>query len=120
MTTMHPIDTAPRDGTTILLADKTGNFADGYWLAEAHKGKGAWIWPYLRREPAFWGQLPCRPSKESEIEKRSSVKSRAWDAVMRDERLGLARKRMSLYELRTLIEVVQEAMTDTIDTDGRN
>lgn len=54
--TWQPIDTAPKDGTELLLSCPTGDaIANGAWI-----GLG-WAWPYLRREPAYWQHMPLLP-----------------------------------------------------------
>lgn len=60
MSLLQPIETAPKDGSKILLA---GNsiFADGYWLQSAYNGAGAWIWPYIHKTPFYWMPLPEMP-----------------------------------------------------------
>ena len=61
-----PIETAPKDGTTVLLRSKYGSHGDGYWLQSARDGLGAWVWPYLRNEPWFWMPLPAAPGAGGE------------------------------------------------------
>lgn len=53
----QPIETAPKDGTEILLSSpKGGAIANGAWI-----GLG-WAWPYIRREPTHWQLLPAPPA----------------------------------------------------------
>ena len=52
----QPIATAPRDGTRILLATRTGRIADG----DFHRG--VWVWPYVMTEPTHWMPMPTPPS----------------------------------------------------------
>lgn len=56
------IATAPKDGTAVLLRDRSGNHADGYWLQAAYNGNGAWIWPFIHANPNLWQPLPAAPS----------------------------------------------------------
>lgn len=56
----QPIETAPKDGTKILLGNAQ-TCADGYWLQEAYAGNGAWIWPYIHRNPTHWMPLVLVP-----------------------------------------------------------
>ena len=60
MTPLQPIETAPKDGSRILLASNSV-FADGYWLQSAYNGAGAWIWPYIHKTPFYWMPLPEVP-----------------------------------------------------------
>ena len=53
------IDTAPRDGTTVLLASPRGRMANGNW----HQTYGVWSWPYVLIEPTHWMPLPDPPSQ---------------------------------------------------------
>jgi hypothetical protein len=59
----QPIETAPRDGTTVLLFSRDGSAADGYWLQAGYNGCGAWIWPYVYKTPAHWQPLPEPPAQ---------------------------------------------------------
>ena len=56
----YPIETAPKDGTQILLATKT-HIADGIW-------NSCWAWPYLKIDPLYWRPLilpkPAKPTEE--------------------------------------------------------
>lgn len=56
-----PIETAPKDGSSVLLRSQDKHMADGYWLAGAYNGNGAWIWPYVNRTPQYWMLLPPSP-----------------------------------------------------------
>ena len=61
-----PIETAPKTPDDILLRAYNGNMANGFWGAECNKGKGAWVWPYVRSEPSYWMSLPAAPKGEKE------------------------------------------------------
>jgi hypothetical protein len=54
----QPIETAPRDGTRILLATPTGKLADGMWSTRY----GVWSWPYVMTEPTHWLPQPIGPA----------------------------------------------------------
>ena len=49
----QPIETAPKDGTTVLLSSPSGRIADGCW----HERWGVWSWPYVMVNPTHW--MPC-------------------------------------------------------------
>lgn len=51
----QPIETAPEDGTEILLCDYYYRVASGGF--DGH----CWAWPYVRREPTHWMHLPPEP-----------------------------------------------------------
>jgi len=59
----QPIDTAPKDGSQVLLADRLVA-ADGYFESSANNDKGAWIWPYVLRNPTHWMPLTNLPPKQ--------------------------------------------------------
>ena len=59
----QPIETAPRGVLEILLRSPNGKIANGYWGQECNRGKGAWVWPYVKSEPSHWMPLPAA-SKE--------------------------------------------------------
>lgn len=59
----RPIDTAPKDGTRILLANSYVA-ADGYFDYLLNKGKGCWVWPYVLRNPTHWMPMPNLPPKQ--------------------------------------------------------
>ncbi len=46
----RPIDTAPRDGSRLLLRSPKGRVADGEWSVQY----GCWSWPYVMVEPTAW------------------------------------------------------------------
>lgn len=54
----QPIETAPKDGSFILLATPKGRIADGFWSPVY----GEWSWPYVMVEPTHWMPLPELPS----------------------------------------------------------
>ena len=54
----HPIDTAPRDGTRLLLLTPKGRIADGFWSLKYNE----WYWIYDLVEPTHWTPLPDLPS----------------------------------------------------------
>ena len=59
----NPIETAPKDkSNVVLLRQPCGSVANGYFLAEAYAGNGAWIWPYIHKNPTHWMPLPAPPA----------------------------------------------------------
>ena len=62
MTMWQPIETAPKDGSFILLATPKGRIADGFWSPVY----GVWSWPYVMIEPTHWMPLPERPNAQGE------------------------------------------------------
>lgn len=66
--TWQPIESAPRDGRTILLRGHRHRISDGYWLKEAYDGNGAWVWAYVRSEPTHWMPHPSAPKSPAESE----------------------------------------------------
>ncbi|HET8686032.1 MAG TPA: DUF551 domain-containing protein [Methanosarcina sp.] len=55
------IDTAPKDGTKVLLM-RMGEYgrcgmADGYY-----NERSVWVWPYVMKEPTHWMPLPPAPN----------------------------------------------------------
>ena len=62
----QPIETAPKDkSNVVLLRQQCGSVANGYFLAEAYAGNGAWIWPYIHKTPTHWMPLPKAPNGAS-------------------------------------------------------
>lgn len=51
-TLWRPIDSAPKDGSRILLKSKHSSIADGTWSGQS------WIWPYIKKEPMYWMPIP--------------------------------------------------------------
>lgn len=65
----RPIETAPKDKSNIvLLRQPCGSIANGFWLAEAYAGNGAWIWPYVHKTPTHWMPLPSPPTSTEGVE----------------------------------------------------
>lgn len=55
-----PIESAPKDGSEILLLSRKGRIANGCWMTATDK-VGAWMWPYVLQEPTHWMPLPQPP-----------------------------------------------------------
>ena len=63
----QPIETAPKDGSDVLLAGKRReDIASGYWLQSAYAGNGAWIWPFVHKDPTHWMPLPKAPAMQED------------------------------------------------------
>ena len=58
----QPIETAPKDGSFILLATPKGRIADGFWSPVY----GVWSWPYVVVEPTHWMPLPELPGAQTQ------------------------------------------------------
>jgi hypothetical protein len=52
-----PIETAPKDGTEVLLRSARGHIADGF------ANPNCWVWPYIKQEPTYWQPLPPAPKE---------------------------------------------------------
>lgn len=60
-----PIETAPKDGTEILLRSARGRVADGAWgQPDGWANPNCWVWPYINQEPTHWMPLPASEAKE--------------------------------------------------------
>jgi len=55
-----PIETAPKDGTEVLLRSRKGRIANGLYRA-ANSETGFWAWAYVKQEPFEWMPLPPPP-----------------------------------------------------------
>ena len=63
----QPIETAPKDGSYVLLAGKRReDIASGYWPQSAYAGNGAWIWPFVHKHPTHWMPLPKAPAMQED------------------------------------------------------
>lgn len=61
--TWNPIETAPKDRSKVLLLrQQCGSVANGFFFAEAYAGKGAWIWPYIHKNPTHWMPRSALPA----------------------------------------------------------
>ena len=58
----QPIETAPKDGSFILLATPKCLIADGFWSLVYR----VWSWPYVMVEPTHWMPLPTPPKRSME------------------------------------------------------
>ncbi len=59
----RPIDTAPKDGTVVLLAGKQGRMADGYFgQPKGWANPDSWIWPFIHANPTHWMPMPAAPT----------------------------------------------------------
>lgn len=54
----QPIETAPKDGTRVLLSTPTGKVADGAF----YQRYGVWSWPYVMANPTHWMPMPAPPA----------------------------------------------------------
>ena len=57
MNLWQPIETAPKDGSRILLATPSGKVSDGMWSTQYR----VWSWPYVMVEPTHWMPAPEPP-----------------------------------------------------------
>lgn len=97
----QPIETAPKDGSFILLSTPKGRIADGFWSLHYK----VWSWPYVMVEPTHWTPLPVAPGAQP----TSSMPAgwlRAIDEALVATHLGVANAddsyedaKRKLYEL---------------------
>ena len=58
----QPIETAPTDGTRILLRGMGGKIADGhYGQPDGYANPKQFVWPYIHANPTHWRPLPEPP-----------------------------------------------------------
>lgn len=86
----QPMETAPKDGTNILLLNDKGNMATALW-----QGEGAMEGWWLRgnsghrpdvffnghRAPTHWMPLPARPGEEYGVQGQSSITPESAAAI---------------------------------------
>ncbi len=54
----QPIETAPTDGTRILLRGRNGRIADGhYGQPDGFANPKRFVWPYINATPTHWAPL---------------------------------------------------------------
>lgn len=54
----QPIETAPTDGTRILLCGRNGKIADGYYgQPDGYANPKHFVWPYINATPTHWVPL---------------------------------------------------------------
>jgi hypothetical protein len=53
----QPIETAPKDGTVVLLRNAKGHIADGHYVPQFEFTNAMWVWPYVMSEPVQWLSL---------------------------------------------------------------
>lgn len=54
----QPIETAPTDGTRILLRGRNGKIADGhYGQPDGFANPKRFVWPYINATPTHWAPL---------------------------------------------------------------
>lgn len=83
----QPIETAPKDGSSILLATPKGRIADGFWSPVY----GVWSWPYVMVEPTHWMPLPEAPGAQTQpAQSVPDVWLRAIDEALVVTHLGVA------------------------------
>ncbi len=56
------METAPKDGSRILLVTPSGKIADGFWSLEYR----VWSWPYVMVEPTHWTRSLPIPGRKGE------------------------------------------------------
>lgn len=58
MSDWQPIETAPKDGTRILLRGRNGKIADGhYGQPDGFANPKRFVWPYIHANPTHWAPL---------------------------------------------------------------
>lgn len=63
----QPIETAPTDGTRILLCGKGGKIADGYYgQPDGFANPKQFVWPYIHANPTHWMPLQAPPAALAE------------------------------------------------------
>lgn len=94
----QPIETAPKDGSRILLIAKGGWVADGQWEKEAYAGNGAWVWPFVHREPTYWMPLPALlPAQPAEQQPTPDV-AVLWENVGKGDPVDAANLALELQQ----------------------
>ena len=67
--TWQPIETAPTDGTRILLRGKDGKIADGhYGQPDGYANPKQFVWPYINANPTHWRPLPAQHESAAPVE----------------------------------------------------
>jgi len=58
----RPINTAPTDGSRVLLYGQNGKIADGhYGVGDGWANPQRFVWPYIHANPTHWMPLPGAP-----------------------------------------------------------
>ena len=58
----QPMDTAPTDGTELLLRSAAGRIANGSYVP-VNGRLGYWAWAMVKQEPTHWMPLPTSPKE---------------------------------------------------------
>ena len=67
--TWQPIETAPTDGTRILLRGRDGKIADGhYGQPDGYANPKQFVWPYIHANPTHWRPLPAQHESAAPVE----------------------------------------------------
>ena len=65
----QPIETAPTDGTRILLRGRNGKIADGhYGQPDGFANPKRFVWPYINANPTHWRPLPAQHESAAPVE----------------------------------------------------
>ena len=65
----QPIETAPTDGTRILLRGMGGKIADGhYGQPDGYANPKQFVWPYIHANPTHWRPLPAQHESAAPVE----------------------------------------------------
>jgi len=80
----QPIETAPTDGTRILLRGRNGKIADGhYGQPDGFANPKRFVWPYIHANPTHWAPLALIAAAPELLEALEDLASLA-EAAMRE------------------------------------
>jgi hypothetical protein len=81
----QPIETAPTDGTRILLRGRGGKIADGhYGQPDGWANPKRFVWPYIHANPTHWAPLPLIAAAPENKKLRAAI-AKATGRVVADD-----------------------------------